>query len=113
MDDILVFGETEQERDSRLQQVLRRLKGRGLTLNKEKCQFKVTSVEFLRHTVTSEGISASSDKVKAVAEMKAPTNSKELKRLLGMVDYMRKFNPKLAEVESPMRKLLKQKYSWL
>ena len=113
MDDILVFGETEQERDSRLQQVLRRLKGRGLTLNKEKCQFKVTSVEFLGHTVTSEGISASSDKVKAVTEMKAPTNSKELKRLLGMVDYMRKFNPKLAEVESLMRKLLKQKYSWL
>ena len=75
MDDILVSGETEQERDSRLEQVLRRLKGRGLTLNKEKCQFKVTSVEFLEHTVTSEGISAISDKVKAVTEMKAPTNS--------------------------------------
>ena len=78
-----------------------------MTLNKEKCQFKVTSVEFLGHTVTSEGMSASSDKVKAVTEMKAPTNSKELKRLLGMVDYMRKFNSKLAEVESSIRKFLK------
>ena len=113
MDDILVFGETEQERDSRLEQVLRRLKDSGLTLNKEKCQSKVTSFEFLEHTVTSEGISASSGKVKAVTEMKTPTNSKELKRLLGMVNHMRKFNPKLAEVDSPMRKFLKQKYSWL
>ena len=84
-----------------------------MTLNKDKCKFKVSSVEFLGHTVTSEGISASSDKVKAVTEIKAPTNSKELKRLLGMVNHMRKFNPKLAEVDSPMRKFLKQKYSWL
>ena len=107
MNNILVFGETEQEHDSRLEQVLRQLKGSGLTLNKKKCQFKVTSVEFLGHTVKYEGISVSSDKVKAVTEMKAPTNSKELKRLLGMVDYMLKFNSKLAKVESPMRKLLK------
>ena len=94
MDNILVFRETEQEHDSRLKQVHRRLKVSGLTLNKEKCQFKITSVKFLEHTVLFEGLSASSDKLKAVTEIKARTISKELKRLLGMVNYMRKFNPK-------------------
>ena len=37
MDDILVFGKTEPDHDSRLEQALRRLKGSGLTLNKDKC----------------------------------------------------------------------------
>ena len=37
MDDTLVLGETEQEHDSRLEQVLCQFKGIGLTLNKEKC----------------------------------------------------------------------------
>ena len=58
----------------------------GLTLNKEKCKFKITSVEFLGQTITSEGITASSNKVKTVTEIKATTNSKKLNRFLGMVD---------------------------
>ena len=30
-----------------------------------------------------------------------------------MVDYMRKFNPGLAEVEAPLRKLLKKQNAWV
>ena len=112
MDDILVYGATEEQHDIRLQQTLEAIKQSGLTLNKEKCQFKVKAVEFLGHLVTDKGISAAEDKVKAIIEMDAPKNAKELKRLLGMADYMRKFNPEMAEVEAPMRKLLKKKNEW-
>jgi transposase InsO family protein len=63
--------------------------------------------------VTEKGIDAAQDKVKAIVDMKAPTNPKELKRVLGMADYMRKFNPRMAEIEYPMRTLLKKGNDWL
>lgn len=113
MDDVLVFGSTSEEHDQRLENVLKRLETNGLTLNREKCEFKVTSVEFLGHHISESGISAAQDKVEAIIQMCPPSNSKELKRMLGMVDYMRKFDPRLAEVEVPMRKLLKKQNAWL
>lgn len=109
MKDMLVFRNDEDQHEKRLKEVFFRLTHSGLTLSKEKCHLKTLSVDFLGHTVMSEGISASTDKIKAVLEMKTPTNTTELKRVLGMVDYMRKFNLQLAEVESPMRELLKKK----
>ena len=39
MDDILVFGSTSSEHDTRLKAVLRRLEQAGITLNDNKCQF--------------------------------------------------------------------------
>ena len=113
MDDVLVFGRTEEEHDSRLRKTLTALRASGMTLNKDKCQFKVTSVDFLGHHVSKNGISAAQDKVKAIVEMEPPKCPKELKRLLGMADYMRKFDARMAEIEHPMRSLLKKKNEWL
>ena len=113
MDYVLVFGTTAEEHDQRLERVLQRLSSSGLTLNRDKCKFKVTSIEFLGHQISESGITSAQDKVEAVLQMCSPSNSKELKRMLGMVDYMRKFNPGLAEVEAPLRKLLKKQNAWV
>ena len=47
MDDIPVHGKTQEENDSRLHEVLRRIQCSGLTLNKEKCFFSLPEVKFL------------------------------------------------------------------
>ena len=39
IDDILVFGTTREEHDSRFLAVLERIKAAGITLNSDKCQF--------------------------------------------------------------------------
>jgi len=46
VDDILVYGKDQEEHDERLRKVLCRLRKSGLTLNKEKCQFRKTRVSF-------------------------------------------------------------------
>lgn len=56
MDDILVFGREEREYDEQLKLVLKRLRS-GMTLNREKCEFKVREVEYLGHLVSGRGIS--------------------------------------------------------
>ena len=58
MDDILVHGKTPQEHDENLRATMRKLQGANLTLNKSKCEFAKSSVEFLGTVVDANGIRA-------------------------------------------------------
>ena len=55
-DDFLVFGKDKAEHDKRLQTLLERLKANHVTLNKEKCEFNKSEVEFIGHRVSDNGV---------------------------------------------------------
>ena len=55
-DDILVSGCTLDEHRNRLAEVLQRLENSGMRLNKQKCFFLRSSIEYLGHEVDEEGI---------------------------------------------------------
>ena len=50
-DDILVFGKTLKELDQNLKAVFQRLREKGLTLNKSKCEFRKDKLEFFGYGV--------------------------------------------------------------
>jgi len=110
MDDVLVFGGTQQEHDHRLAATLERINAAGVSLNKEKCQFSVSAVKFLGHVVDKEGIRADPDKTSAILKMKPPQNITELRRFMGLANQLGKFSHHLAEITYPLRGLLR---SWL
>ena len=112
MDDVLVFGDTEEIHNARLRSVLGKLEGAGLTLNREKCEFGVDRVTFLGHVVSGEGVEVDPEKVRAITEMIPPSNRKELKRFLGMVGYLGKFSARLSELQGPLRALLGKESDW-
>ena len=56
IDDILVYGNTEEQHDQRLKAALSKISNAGLTLSKEKCIFGVTKISFLGQSVGSDGI---------------------------------------------------------
>ena len=74
MDDILIYGSTQDEHDSRLISVLDKIKASGATLNEDKCQFSKKSIKFLGHIIDSSGIHPDPDKVQAIVEMKSPAS---------------------------------------
>ena len=113
IDDVLVFGPTEAEHDSRLTAVLQRLEREKVTLNADKCEFKKSEVRFLGHVVNKNGISPDPRKTKAVLEMESPQNLTELRRFMGMINQLGKFSPRLAELSQPLRELLSTKRQWL
>lgn len=53
IDDILVFGSTEQEHDTRLQTVLKVFKDNNVLLNEAKCTYKSQNINFLGHELTA------------------------------------------------------------
>lgn len=114
MDDILIYGSTEEEHDERLQQVMNVIQQSGLRLNKKKCVFRRQEIEFLGHLVTSSGVRPSPSKVKAIQDMPAPKDVHSLRSTLGMLNYMAKFCPNLSGTITPMYDLLKsgKEFAW-
>ena len=93
IDDILEFGQSQQEHDQRLESVLKRLIKAGITLNSDKCEFSRKCVKFLGHVIDEIGIHADQGKIQAIQQQQVPTNVTELCRFLGMVTYLSKFSP--------------------
>ena len=102
-DDILVCGasDTDEEalkdHDLNLREVFNRCRQRGIKLNAEKIQFRQKQVSYMGHIISSEGFQADPNKLKAVNEMPPPTNKEGVQRVLGMINYMQKFAPNLAD----------------
>jgi transposase InsO family protein len=114
IDDILVWGETMEEHDKNLKKTLERCQDIGLTLNAEKCRFRMTEVTYIGHTLTAQGVQPDPSKIEAIREMPEPTDKKGVERLLGTVNYLAKFIPNMSEVTEPIRKLLRSdvEFEW-
>ena len=51
LDDVIVHATTEEEHDEIFENVVRVLSSKGLTLNRNKCQFKMSHLEFMGHVL--------------------------------------------------------------
>ena len=89
LDDILVMAPDQACHDSRLHQVLARLGAWGFRLRFAKCHFNVSTVKYLGLLVDEAGIHADPERVKAVLNMKEPSNVAEVRSFLGLVNYSR------------------------
>ena len=113
MDDIIVYGKSAEDHDENLQNTFQVIKESGLKLNKEKCEIKKNKLTYFGHVLSTEGVSPDPEKVKAITELEAHTNVPELRRLIGMVNYLGRFIPNLASVIDLIPKWPSFKYSFV
>ncbi|XP_074327814.1 uncharacterized protein LOC141665730 [Apium graveolens] len=74
-----------------LQEVFDILRSYNMKLNPSKCNFAVSSGKFLGHMVTRRGIEASPEQIKAIFELKSPSNVKDVQKLTGRVAALNRF----------------------
>jgi len=109
LDDIIVFADSFEQQLQRLDEVISRLSEAGLKLSPRKCHFFQSSVKFLGHIVSSEGIATDPDKTKVVTNWPTPSNVQQVRSFLGTCSYYRRFIDQFADIASPLHKLtLKQ-----
>ena len=113
-DDILVIGYNKDtaDHDEAVYKVLKWCQDVNLKLNKEKCHFRCTSIPFFGEVVSRHGVQPNPQKVRALTEMPAPKNKKELQAFLGVINYLNKFSPAMSEACKPLRKLMSSKATW-
>ena len=112
-DDIWVIGydKNEADHDAAVHKVLQRCEEVNLKLNKEKCHFRCTSIPFFGKVILRRGVQPEPQKIKALTDMPAPNNKKELQASLGII-YLGKFSPGTDDMCDPLHKLTSSKPTW-
>ena len=77
--------------DRNLIALLQRCRERNFKLNKDKFVFKKQKLKYCGHILTSEGILPDPAKVEAITQMPRPRGKTEVRRPLGMINYLGKF----------------------
>jgi hypothetical protein len=78
-----------------------------LKLNPEKYGFGVTRGKVLGCLISTKGIEANSDKIKAILQMQPPQTKKEVQKLTGHIATLNRFIAKLAERSLPFFSVLR------
>ena len=108
IDDILVTGSILHDHLEVLTTVLEKLQNSGLKLNRSKCFFLRSQIEYLGHVIDKEGLHPSAEKVRAIQEARKPQNVSELRSFFGIINYYNRFLPNLSTILAPLYSLLQK-----
>ncbi|KAI3371076.1 hypothetical protein L3Q82_023711 [Scortum barcoo] len=117
LDDLMVFGPTEQIALERLEMVFSRLKNHNLKLAPKKCHFLRRTVKFLGHVISGSGVQTDPGKVEAITQVQVSglmdsdgvtPLRKKLRSFLGMVLYYQHFIEDCSTKARPLFKLLSE-----
>ncbi|MBS0647573.1 MAG: DDE-type integrase/transposase/recombinase, partial [Verrucomicrobia bacterium] len=105
LDDIIIFGNTEDEFISNVDTVLQRLTDSKLTAKISKCLFGFKELPFLGFLVSEQGYRMDPARIQAIADMQPPSSKKQLRSYLGLTNYFSAFIPDLAQIARPLYEL--------
>ncbi|GFS18341.1 Pol polyprotein [Elysia marginata] len=80
-DNLYITGKDDSEHLLTRKKVLRVVSDKGLKINKDKCQFMMSEINFLGHRLSRDGLKPQYEKVKTIKEAPKPENAQELNSL--------------------------------
>nr|GEY66027.1 putative reverse transcriptase domain-containing protein [Tanacetum cinerariifolium] len=113
IDDILIYSKSKKEHAEHLKLILKLLKKEELYAKFLKCDFWLSSVQFLGHVIDNEGIHVNTAKIESInwASPKTPT---KIRQFVGLAGYYRRFIEGFLKIAKPMTKLTQKsvKFDW-
>jgi hypothetical protein len=107
VDDIVVKSVQRGDHISDIAETFVNLRAANLRLNPKKCVFGIHKGNVLRCLVSTKGIEANPDKIKALIEMQDPVFVKYVQKLTGSVAALNRFIPRAAERSLPFFQVLR------
>ena len=106
LDDICIFTETADQMLDRIEFVFSRLKEFNLKIKPKKSHFFQTSVTFLGHILSADGVSPNPEKVAKIKDCPTPKTPKEVHSFVGLASYYHRFIPNFAKWAGPLHALI-------
>ena len=108
LDDILVYSGTFEEHVDHVRTVLQRLRANGIKLKGKKCELFRNEVNYLGQIVSADGYRPDPKKTLAVTSLKdlRPGTVGEVRKLLGLLGYYRRYIKDFSKVAKPLFDLL-------
>ncbi|GKC05559.1 putative reverse transcriptase domain-containing protein [Tanacetum coccineum] len=114
IDDILIYSKSKEEHEEQLKLILELLKNEQLYAKFSKCEFWISKVQFLGHVIDSQGIHIDPAKIKSIKDWATPTTPTEIRQLLGLAGYYRRFIEGFSKIAKSLTKLTQKnvKYTY-
>ena len=90
-DDIIIHGLPAEVHDERLIKLMETLRERRVTLNPDRCEFRIPRINFRAHVLSARGIGPTEEKVIALVEAREPQSVAEVRSFLGIVNFCSRF----------------------
>ena len=91
LDDILVYSDDLTEHKRHVWEVLRRLRANGLFACADKCEFHVTSCQYLGYMLSPDGLTMAQNKVQMIQDWPEPRKVKDIQSFLGFANFYHRF----------------------
>ena len=88
--------------------VLQRIKDSGITLKFNKCKFGQTSIKYLGHVIGGGTHQPDPEKLQAISNLIFPKTKKQMKSLLGLINYYRAYVEHLSDHIKPLTEMVKR-----
>jgi hypothetical protein len=112
LDDVIIAARSPEEALQRLEKVLQRFEEFGVKVNQDKCKFLQSSVDYLGHVISAEGLRPLESNLTALKDAPEPTSKEELRAYVGLINYYHSFIPNLSAKLSCFYDLLHKDAQW-
>lgn len=113
IDDTILYAENYDDLDMQTNQVLEVFQENNLTLNDDKCEYRKTSLIFLGHRVSADGMNIDEVKVESIRAFRTPKTATELKSFLGLASYVSSFIARFGDLTHVLWKIASTKpFEW-
>ena len=106
LDDIIVFAKTQEDAITRFGTVFQKLWEGGLKLQPSNCELFKTSLLYLGHAVSEDGIRTDPKKIEAVLQLPIPVTVTDVRSFLGLTNYYRRFLKGYSKITRPLTDLI-------
>jgi len=112
LDNILIYSGNMSEHKAQVQEVLRRLRAKRLFVQANKCEFHITSCEYLRYMLSPEGLTMAPYKVQIIQDWPEPRKVKDIQSFLGFANFYQHFIYGYSEITVPLMHLTRKGTIW-
>src|SRR5712664_3202914 len=112
LDDILIYSDNISEHKAHVWEVLQQLCANGLFAHADKCEFHVTSCEYLRYMLSPEGLTMAQYKVQIIQDWPEPQKVKDIQSFLGFANFYCCFIYGYSEITVPLTRLTRKGTPW-
>lgn len=106
--DILVYSKSREEHSQHLTMVFQKLQQHDLKVKLSKCAFGTSSVEYLGHIISANGVVVDPAKIEVIRHWQQLKTQKGLRGFLDMAGYYRKFVKNFGLIAQPLTNTLKK-----
>ena len=106
LDNICIFAETADQMLESIELVFSHLKEFNLKIKLKKSHFFQTSITFLGHILSADGVSPNPEKVAKIKDWPTPKTPKEVHLFIELASYYCRFIPNFAKWAGPLHALI-------